>query len=221
MERQVNEPLTAKFVTLEGSEGVGKTTNLEILKSCIEGLGGRVVVTREPGGTPLGEQIRDLLLQPRDDEMTAMAELLLMFAARAQHVATVIRPALARGDWVLSDRFTDASFAYQGGGRGLSIACIAQLESMVLGDLRPDLTFYLDVSPSEGFARIQDRDLDRLESEQLDFYERVRATYLDRAAAEPHRVVVIDASAPLVTVSANLQAEFERACHAANDERGH
>ena len=107
MERQVNEPLTAKFVTLEGSEGVGKTTNLEILKSCIEGLGGRVVVTREPGGTPLGEQIRDLLLQPRDDEMTAMAELLLMFAARAQHVATVIRPALARGDWVLSDRFTD------------------------------------------------------------------------------------------------------------------
>lgn len=208
----MSETPTAKFITLEGSEGVGKTTNLAVLKERIERNGGKVVVTREPGGTKLGEQIRELLLQPRTDVMDGMAELLLMFAARAQHVETLIRPALARGDWVLSDRFTDASFAYQGGGRGLPVADIEQLQNMVLGGVQPDLTFYLDVSPDKGFARIKDRELDRLESERLDFYERVRDTYLARAAAEPSRIVVIDASAALEEVGLTLTACFDEAC---------
>lgn len=202
---------TAKFVTLEGSEGVGKTTNLELVKQRIEHAGARVVVTREPGGTELGEQIRELLLQLRTEPMVPLAELLLMFAARAQHVETVIKPALANGDWVLSDRFTDASFAYQGGGRGLADSTIETLQEMVQTDLRPDLTFYLDVAPREGFARIQGRSLDRLEREQLDFYERVRATYLARAAAEPGRFVVVDAAADVAAVGRQLSGEFDHA----------
>ena len=202
---------SAKFITLEGSEGVGKTTNLAVLQECLERDGHKVLVTREPGGTPLGEQVRDLLLQLREDPMVPMAELLLVFAARAQHIETVIKPALARGDWVLSDRFTDASFAYQGGGRGLARETIEHLQDMVQATLRPDLTFYLDVAPDKGFARIGDRELDRFEREQLDFYERVRATYLGLASAEPNRFVVVDAGASIEAVGESLTAQLVHA----------
>lgn len=206
---QANAP--ARFITLEGSEGVGKTTNLAVLQERLERDGHKVLVTREPGGTQLGEQVRELLLQLREDPMVPMAELLLVFAARAQHVETVIKPALARGDWVLSDRFTDASFAYQGGGRGLAVETIELLQNMVQKALRPDLTFYLDVAPDEGFARIGGRELDRFEREQLDFYERVRATYLGLANAEPSRFVVVDAGASIEAVGAAITAELSLA----------
>lgn len=196
--------MRGRFVTLEGTEGVGKSTNLVEVVAMLEQYGVEVLVTREPGGTPLAESIRDLLLGVHDESMCDMTELLLVFAARAQHLETVIRPALNGGRWVVCDRFTDATYAYQGGGRGLDTRVIAELESLVQGDLRPDLTIYLDVPVDVAAARIADRDHDRFEREQREFFERVRACYLELAAREP-RYRVVDASQPLEDVRAQIR----------------
>jgi dTMP kinase len=165
-----------KFITVEGTEGVGKSTNLEFIRSQLCAAGMDVVQTREPGGTPLGEAIRGLLLDPAFTGMDELCELQLMFAARAEHLGKVIRPALERGQCVLSDRFTDATYAYQGGGRGVDVSVIARLEELVQGDFRPDLTLLLDVPVEVGLARAGQRgSLDRFEQEQIEFFERVRA----------------------------------------------
>lgn len=202
--------MTPRFITLEGGEGAGKSTSLAFIRDYFASRGLPLVVTREPGGTPLAEQLRELLLQKRDEKVAPDAELLLMFAARAQHIAHVIAPALARGEWVLCDRFTDATYAYQGGGRGLSMARIAELEALVQGHLRPDLTLLLDLPVAQGLARAGERaEKDRFESEQDAFFERVRSTYRARAAAEPGRFRVIDASRPLAEVQAALQAALD------------
>lgn len=196
------------FITVEGIEGVGKTTNLEFIRQDLEMRGVEVIQTREPGGTPLAEEIRELLLTPRDEPVAELTELLLMFAARAQHIERCIRPALERGAWVLCDRFTDATYAYQGGGRGLDQSRIARLETLVQGALKPDLTILLDLPAREGMARARARSApDRFESEAVAFFERVRHCYLQRAAAEPRRFAVIDAAPPLEQV----QAEIRRA----------
>ncbi len=197
--------MSGRFVTLEGGEGVGKSTNLALAVELIEAQGHSVVTTREPGGTPLAEEIRDLFLGVREEPVGGLTELLLIFAARAQHLETVIKPALAAGQWVVCDRFTDATYAYQGGGRGLPVAQIEALESLVQGELRPDLTLYLDVPPEVGHARISDREHDRLEQEAGSFHERVRAAYLARAGREP-RMRVVDASVPLAEVQASIRA---------------
>lgn len=192
---------TGRFITVEGIEGVGKTTNLEFIHQQLLSRGLDVVRTREPGGTPLAESIRELLLAPRNEPVAELAELLLMFAARAQHIEQCIRPALQRGAWVLCDRFTDATYAYQGGGRGLDQSRIAQLETLVQGGLRPDLTILLDLPARQGMARARARSMpDRFESEAEVFFERVRDSYLQRAAAEPQRFAVIDAAPPLEQV---------------------
>ena len=163
--------MRGKFITLEGSEGAGKSTNLAFIRQLLEQAGRQVIVTREPGGTPLGEQIRSLLLNHHKDAMTSDTELLLMFAARAQHIAQVIRPALSAGNYVLCDRFTDATYAYQGGGRGIDSMRIAALEAWVQGDLRPDLTIYLDVPVEIGLARAGARsNPDRFESGEQDYF---------------------------------------------------
>ncbi|EME00873.1 MULTISPECIES: dTMP kinase [Stutzerimonas stutzeri subgroup] len=195
------------FVTLEGPEGAGKSTNREYLAERLRARGVDVVLTREPGGTPLAERIRELLLTPADEPMAVDTELLLVFAARAQHLAQVIRPALERGAVVLCDRFTDATYAYQGGGRGLSIERIAQLEVFVQGELRPDLTLIFDLSVEIGLARAAARGrLDRFEQEGIRFFESVRRAYLDRAKAAPSRYRIIDAAQPLNTVQQDIQA---------------
>jgi len=193
------------FITLEGPEGAGKSTNREYLAERLRDAGCKVVLTREPGGTPLAERIRELLLAPSAEPMAADTELLLVFAARAQHLAQVIRPALAAGKVVLCDRFTDATYAYQGGGRGLSLGRIAQLETFVQGDLRPDLTVVFDLPVQIGLARAAARGrLDRFEQEAQDFFEAVRQTYLARAAQAPERYRVLDAAQPLNAVQAQL-----------------
>jgi dTMP kinase len=196
-----------RFITLEGIEGAGKSTHLAFLNGLLVAAGRSVVLTREPGGTPLGEALRTLLLTPRLDPMSLDTETLLMFAARAEHVARVIRPALDAGQWVLCDRFTDATYAYQGGGRGLAEARIAALEGWVQGDLRPDLTLLLDLPVAAGIARARARtgDSDRFEREEAAFFERVRETYLARAAAEPARFQVIDSSRAVEAVRARLR----------------
>ncbi len=199
------------FITVEGGEGVGKSTNMDFIEAHLTASGIDVLRTREPGGTPLAEQIRDLLLSPRDETVSDWGELLLVFAARAQHVNNVIAPALAAGKTVLCDRFTDATFAYQGAGRGLSMDKISQLESMVLGDVRPDLTILLDAPVAVGMARALERgEPDRFEQEQTAFFERVRACYRDRAASEPARFEVVDAGAELARVQSELAAVLER-----------
>ncbi len=195
------------FVTLEGPEGAGKSTNREYLAERLRARGVDVVLTREPGGTPLAERIRELLLTPGDEPMAVDTELLLVFAARAQHLAQVIRPALERGAVVLCDRFTDATYAYQGGGRGLSIERIAQLEVFVQGELRPDLTLIFDLPVEIGLARAAARGrLDRFEQEGIRFFESVRRAYLDRAKAAPSRYRIIDAAQSLNTVQQDIQA---------------
>ncbi len=200
--------MTGQLITLEGGEGVGKTTNLAFIERYFDDRGIPLLRTREPGGTPLGENIRELLLQ--GDAMDLKAELLLVFAARAQHVAAVIRPALSGGTWVLSDRFTDASYAYQGGGRGLSLEMIETLERWVQDMLQPDLTLLLDLPVETGMARAKDRGRpDRFESEQLDFFERVRAAYVGRAKAYPQRFRRIDASQALETVQAEIKSHLD------------
>lgn len=200
--------MQGRFITVEGGEGVGKTTNLDYIRRALERAGAPVRVTREPGGTLLAEQIRGLLLDPLHKGMPADCELLLVFAARAEHLERVIKPALAAGEWVLCDRFTDATYAYQGGGRGLSQLRIRELETLVQGGLRPDLTLLLDVPVAVGLSRAGERGvLDRFEQEEAAFFERVRNTYLDRAAAEPERFRVIDASHSL----SEVQAQIDRA----------
>lgn len=199
--------MTGVFITVEGIEGVGKTTNMAFVQNFLQSYGVNLTVTREPGGTPLAEKIRALLLDHSDEALNEDAELLLVFAARAQHLNQLIKPALAEGRWVLSDRFTDATYAYQGGGRGLSFDMIAQLEQSVQGTLRPDLTLLLDVPVDVGLARAGQRgELDRFEREKQAFFEKVRDTYLARAAAEPERFATIDASQPLVQVQADIAA---------------
>ncbi len=198
--------MRGKLITLEGGEGVGKSTNLSYLEQLLRAAGHELVVTREPGGTPLAEQIRALLLQRSEEPLDELAELLLVFAARAQHLQQIIRPALARGCWVLCDRFTDATYAYQAGGRQLDRNHIALLEQLVHGDLQPDLTILLDAPVSVGAARVARRgERDRFEREADAFFERVRATYLQRAAAAPARFRVIDAAQPLDAVQQQLQ----------------
>lgn len=201
--------MSGLFITLEGPEGAGKSTNREYLAELLVQAGIEVVLTREPGGTPLAERIRELLLAPDSEIMAVDTELLLMFAARAQHLAGVIRPALARGAVVLCDRFTDATYAYQGGGRGLAYERIAILEQFVQGDLRPDLTLVFDLPVEVGLARAAARGkLDRFEQEQQSFFEAVRQTYLARAAQAPERYRVLDAAQPLSQVQADLAALF-------------
>ena len=200
-----------KFLTIEGTEGVGKSTNLAFVADWLRGRGIEVIVTREPGGTPLAEEIRSLLLSKREERFDETAELLLVFAARAQHVAQVIKPALARGAWVLSDRFTDATFAYQGGGRGLSKATIEQLEQLVQGDLRPDLTLILDIDVELGLNRARQRgELDRFESEAVVFFERVRAAYRQRAESAPNRYALVDAGKTLNEVQTEIDQVLTR-----------
>lgn len=197
--------MTGKFITVEGIEGVGKTTNMEYLQQLITAAGRELVVTREPGGTPLGEAIRALLLDPEYKGMDPDCELQLMFAARAEHLDKVIKPAVEAGQWVLCDRFTDATYAYQGGGRGLDTEKIAVLEQLVQGDFRPDLTLLLDVPVEVGLARAGNRSApDRFEQEQVEFFERVRQAYLDMADTHNGRYRVIDASQPLENVQQQL-----------------
>jgi len=204
----------ALFITIEGIEGVGKSTNIEFIKNLLEKNGIDFVLTREPGGTLLAERIRKILLEVSDEPLTELSELLLVFAARAQHVARVIRPALESGRWVICDRFTDATYAYQGGGRGLDASKIAALENLVQGQLRPDLTVVLDLDPRTGIERATKRgSLDRFEQEELQFFEKVRQTYLDIAAADPERCLVIDASQDLEVVKSDLLAAVSERLH--------
>jgi dTMP kinase len=202
-------PVRGRFITLEGSEGVGKSTNLAVIAETLQGLGINCVSTREPGGTPLAEEIRQLLLAVRVEAVAPTAELLLMFAARAQHLSALIEPSLAKGLWVVSDRFTDATFAYQGGGRGMDVAVIEQLERLVQGNLRPDLTLYLDLDPEIAAQRLGGRDRDRFELESRPFFERVRGAYLQRASGSD-RYRIIDASQPLEVVRANVRSLVEQ-----------
>lgn len=197
------------FITLEGGDGAGKTTSLAFVRTFLEQAGKEVIVTREPGGTPLGEKIRTLLLQGRDD-MHADTELLLMFAARAEHLARVVLPALAAGAYVVCDRFTDATYAYQGGGRGVSAKRISALEDWVQHGLRPDLSLLLDIPIDKGLKRAGQRSApDRFERETLDFFERVRMSYLAIAAKEPQRVKVIDAGRDIPDVERQLRSVLE------------
>ena len=197
--------MVAKFITVEGTEGVGKTTNINFIKSWFRQNEIKFVATREPGGTPLAEEIRDLLLKPRDELVVSSAELLLMFAGRAQHLNKVILPALQADTWVLCDRFTDATYAYQGFGRQMSSELIVQLENIVQGDIRPDLTLLLDIPVEIGLERANDRgDPDRFEQEQQDFFNRVRAGYLSLANENSDRYVVIDASQELKGVQTDI-----------------
>ncbi|MGB0205197.1 MAG: dTMP kinase [Neptuniibacter sp.] len=194
-----------RFITVEGTEGVGKSTNIDYLYNLLKQEGIEVVLTREPGGTPLAEELRSLLLTPREEKVSEDTELLLMFAARAQHIENVIRPALERGAWVISDRFTDATFAYQGGGRGVSMEHIETLERLVQHGLHPDLTFLLDLPVEIGLQRASARSApDRFEQEKLNFFEKVRAAYLMRAENEPERFAVIDASRDLESVQEQI-----------------
>jgi dTMP kinase len=195
------------FITLEGGEGVGKSTQIAEAVAALETAGLSVVRTREPGGTPLAEQIRGLLIGECEERMDADTELLLMFAARNQHLARLIRPALESGDWVVCDRFTDASYAYQGAGRGIDMARIGQLEAFVQRGMQPDLTLLLDAPIEVGMARAARRnsDGDRFEREARDFFERVREGYLARAAADPQRFRIIDAAQSLDAVSAQVR----------------
>ncbi len=200
-----------KFLTIEGTEGVGKSTNLAFVRDWLCARGLDVIVTREPGGTPMAEEVRSLLLSKRDEPVDETAELLLVFAARAQHLAQVIKPALARGTWVLSDRFTDATYAYQGGGRGLNKQVIEQLEQLVQGDLRPDLTLILDIDVESGLNRARQRgELDRFESETISFFERVRKAYQQRAESAPDRYRLINAGASLPEVQAEIDSVLSR-----------
>lgn len=194
-----------QFITVEGVEGVGKSTNVTFIHQYLLDQGIDVVVTREPGGTPLAENIRDLLLASNEESLTDISELLLMFAARSQHIERVIKPALERGQWVLCDRFTDATFAYQGGGRGMNRDLITSLAAMVQKELSPDLTFLLDCDVAIGMQRVVQRGKrDRFELEKMDFFQRVRAEYVLLADQHRNRFVTINAQQPLLQVKASL-----------------
>jgi len=199
-----------RFITLEGVEGAGKTTQLAVVRRCLEEEGIQVVSTREPGGSPIGERIRALLLDPACNGMAIDTEILLMFAARAEHISQKIRPALDQGVWVLCDRFTDATYAYQGGGRGVGRERIAILESYVQGAMRPDLTLLFDLPVTTGLARAGKRsEPDRFEREVKGFFENVRAAYLAIAKYHPQRVRLIDAALPPLQVSDQVRSEVE------------
>lgn len=196
------------FITVEGVEGVGKSTNMTFLETRLRASGVDLVVTREPGGTPLGEALREVLLTPREESVAPLAELLTIFAARAQHLEAVILPALDAGRWVLCDRFTDATYAYQSGGRGLDAGLVRILEDLVQGELRPDYTLLLDAPPEIGLARVEQRgegDTDRFEREALAFFQRVRETYLRLARESSGRYHIVDAGLELPEVQAQLQ----------------
>jgi dTMP kinase len=203
-----------RFITLEGLEGSGKSTQLALLGKHLTGQGRRVVVTREPGGTPLAERLRDVVLHAGEEALSAESELLVMFAARSVHLESLVRPALARGDWVVCDRFTDATYAYQGAGRGVADESIRALEQLVQRGLRPDLTLLLDVPVDVGLARARARRgaavADRFEREGREFFDRVRARFLAIARAEPARVRLIDADRPEAEVARAIAAEVDR-----------
>lgn len=200
-----------KFITLEGIEGAGKSTHAGYIADCLRNAGHAVEQTREPGGTPLAEAIRGLLLGNASGGMPETAELLLMFAARAAHLAQRIRPALKRGSWVVCDRFTDASYAYQSAGRGLPERHVVALEKIVQGRLRPDLVLVFDLPVQEGLRRARDRgEGNRFEDEQLSFFERVRQCYLDRAAREPGRYAVLDAAQNVESVQQQIRQALRR-----------
>ena len=197
--------MKGRFITLEGGEGAGKTTNLEWLKTGLENAGITVTVTREPGGTPLAESIRNVLLSPTDEPMCSDTELLLVYAARAQHLEEKIRPALARGEWVLCDRFSDATRAYQGAGRGLPQETINKLDALIVRDTQPDMTLLFDIPVEVGMARAGKRAaLDRIEQEETAFFERIRSCYLALAEQEPQRFRVLQADDSIDNVQAQL-----------------
>jgi dTMP kinase len=200
--------MNGKFISIEGIEGAGKSTQLSFIRDFLEQQGITVRVTREPGGTELGEQIRELLLSPRDTGMSHDAELLLMFAARAEHIEQVIKPALLRGEWVLCDRFVDATFAYQGGGRGIERERIEAISEWTLKGLQTDLTFLFDLPVEQGQARVikRQQEKDRFEQEKAVFFQQIRNCYLERAAIEPSRIKVIDSSRDIIAIQEQLQA---------------
>ncbi len=203
--------MAGKFITLEGGEGVGKTTNIEFIKEYLLQLNIPVVVTREPGGTPIAETLRKILLAKHEETISGQTELLLMFAARSQHLSEVIYPNLKKGNWVLCDRFTDATYAYQGGGRKVADNKIACLENLVQGDFRPDLTLLLDAPVEVGLIRAKARnELDRFEMEQIDFFKTVRETYLDRAKQYPERIKIIRADQVLEQVQKQIAKQLEQ-----------
>ena len=200
----------ALFLSLEGSEGAGKSTSLKFIDQWFSNKGIQLVKTREPGGTPFAEEIRDLLLENRQEKVASDTELLLMYASRAQHCQQFIIPELEKGHWVISDRFNDASFAYQGYGRGLDIERLQQLDNWCLGDFKPDLTLFLDISVELGLKRASERSVpDRFEVEDIAFFESVRKGYLQRAADEPERIKVIDASGTIEQVQARIASTLE------------
>lgn len=197
--------MASSFISIEGGEGAGKSTSIEYIKQKLEACGIECVVTREPGGTPMAEDIRQLLLQHRDETVDPYTELLLMFASRRQHVENIIRPALAAGKWVVCDRFTDASFAYQGFGRGLDQDFISSLKNWVHGDLNPNMTLLFDLDIEIGMERAGKRShFDRIETEKMSFFERVRQGYLTQAKAEPQRYRIVDASQSITDVERQL-----------------
>lgn len=204
------EPVRGKFITLEGLEGSGKSTQSRLLVERLRARGRTVVATREPGGTPLAERLREIVLHGREEKISPESELLLIFAARALHLEAVIRPALERGDWVVCDRFTDATYAYQGAGSGVRAESIRALQAIVHPDLSPDLTLMLDLPVALGLARAQGRrgaaQADRFEREKADFFERVRAEFLAIARREPARVRVLDANRPVEVVAGEIDA---------------
>jgi len=198
------------FVTIEGVEGAGKSTNIRVIEEFLSEWKLDYILTREPGGTLIAEEIRELLLKHHEEKMDATTELLLIFAARAQHLSTKIRQTLAEGTWVLCDRFTDATYAYQGAGRGLDVKLISQLERLVQDNLRPDLTVIFDLDPSVGLERARQRgQLDRIESQKLEFFQRVREGYQNIASRECDRCLLIDASQTRETVRQSLRAALE------------
>ncbi|WP_320825914.1 dTMP kinase [Reinekea sp.] len=202
--------MTGMFISIEGLEGAGKTTQAEVLLTWLRARGHDIIRTREPGGTEIAEAIRALILSHHDEQMDPVTELLLVFAARQQHVTRLIQPALASGQWVISDRFTDATYAYQGGGRGLDRTLIASLETTVLANFQPDLTIWFDCDAATGLARAQARGaLDRIEGEDIAFFNRCRAQYQLRCEQHPQRFLKIDAAPPQAQVSAQLIAALE------------
>jgi len=198
------------FITIEGVEGAGKSPNIRVIEEFLSEWKLDYILTREPGGTLIAEEIRELLLKHHEEKMDATTELLLIFAARAQHLSTKIRQTLAEGTWVLCDRFTDATYAYQGAGRGLDVKLISQLERLVQDNLRPDLTVIFDLDPSVGLERARQRgQLDRIESQKLEFFQRVREGYQNIASREGDRCLLIDASQTRETVRQSLRTALE------------
>ena len=210
MIKNTNSNNQGRFITIEGIEGAGKSTHINYIAGLLKAPGRELVMTREPGGTLLGEAVREILLNKNSIKISGETELLLMFAARAQHLEEIIRPALARGACVVCDRFTDSSFAYQAGGRGVAWEIITRLKEIVHGDLAPDITLLFDLPVETGIARIRSRGSpDRFESEQLDFFQRVRDAYLQIAGAEPERMKIINAANSIEEVRENIKSTLE------------